>query len=125
MISLEAPYPDVQAMLVLPEPNLGNSRATTSKIQTKTMMDGSIETYVMRRTQNVYRFSVTIPKVKALEVLNFLEFYSGSKIRYKDIGRTTIGFLLNNPTELEMQRRAVSQNSNEDVDLELSLEETE
>ena len=125
MISIEAPYPDIASILVLPEPELGNAMATTSGVQVKRMMDGTLETYINKREQKSYRFTVVIPKVKAIQVLDFFSLYLGSKIRYKDVTRTVIGYITKNPLELDMQRRAVSQNSQEDVDLELTLEATE
>lgn len=123
MIQIEAPYPNTEIIVVLPEPELGNAKATTSNIKVKRMMDQSIETYINKRQQNTYRFHFIIPKLKALEILNFMEAYIGSLIHLTGIEHNIIGYFTKNPTELEIQRRAVSQNSQEDLDLELVVEE--
>ena len=120
MMKIEAPYPDTKYILSLPNPNLANTQAQISSLTVKRMMNSSIHTYINKRIGKTYKYNFILTRLKALEYLEFMKIFSGVKIR---INNTIICNILTNPTELEMQQRAVSFGSQEDIDISLSVEE--
>lgn len=115
-----------ETIITLPSPNLGNAHALDVNVSVKRMMDGSINTYVKKTSFKTYRYTFLLTRGKALEVLEFFKIYAGTKLKVtNDNASFFVGYILLNPLELEMQRRAVAQNSVEDLDLELSFEQTE
>lgn len=113
------------ALLYLPNPNLGNSKAQTSKITVKRMMDNSIHTYITKRTQLTHRFPLVLTRLKALEFLEFTNLFSGEKVKLTDHEDNIINcYIMVNPTELEMQKRSIYCDSKEEVELELVVEES-
>ena len=123
---IEAPYPGPTGLMVLPEPHLGNGRSETTTLILKHAMDSTVHTYINKRTnKRVHRLSFTLTRMKALEYLEFMKIHISEKMKFTFLTYNITGYVLNNPVELEMTRRAVRCNSSEEVDLDVNLETTE
>lgn len=105
---LAAPYPAIQTITVLPNPELSDSEALTDRIMPQRAVDGTLYTYVKRtngRRKMLWSFNLSRPK--ALELRAFILSYFAARLRVTDHnGRVWTGYLTNNPFEFITDRRA-------------------
>jgi len=108
MITMEAPYPSIQTTSVFPNPQLGDSEELTDEVITKRAMDGTLYTYV--KTKGLRRrlvWELSMSRMKALELRNFVRSYFASKMRITDhLDRVWVGHLVNDPFEFTTPARA-------------------
>lgn len=108
MMQLAAPYPAIQTVSILPNPQLSDSEALTASVAAKRAIDGTLYTYVRTkqgRRKMLWSFQLTRPK--ALELRAFLYAYFASKVKVTDHnGRIWVGNFMNNPFEFSTESRA-------------------
>ena len=101
MIKLEAPYPAIQTITVLPNPKFSDSEALTDEVNIKRSMSGTLYTYV--KTKNNRRkllLDFQLNQMKGLELKAFIRSYYLSKIRLTDhLNQIWIGYITSNPFE--------------------------
>jgi hypothetical protein len=106
-VELAAPYPAIQTITMLPNPELSDSEALTGTVTSLRAVDGTLYTYVKRtneRRKLVWSFTLSRPK--ALELRAFLLSYYAALIRVTDHNnRVWTGYFINNPFEFVTDRR--------------------
>jgi len=127
MFKLEAPYPTLETMTVMPNPKFSDQETNLNTVNRHTAMDGTRYTYVKRRTRRKLRWTFQLSRPKALEVLEFFKAYHASRIRITDHNdRIWLGYFTTNPAEFETIKRAapaiVPMPRGETVSIELEFE---
>ncbi|REJ65623.1 MAG: hypothetical protein DWQ31_16925 [Planctomycetota bacterium] len=123
-VELAAPYPAVQTISVLPNPQFGDGEATTDDVSTQRAMDGTLYTYVKSKGS---RRRITLPmeisRMKGLELRAFIQSYYASKIRLTDhLGQVWVGNLVNNPFEFSTTKRSVASPGGEMQTIQIEFE---
>lgn len=107
MFKMSAPYPTLQTMTVMPNPQFSDQEANLNTVNRLTAMDGTRYTYVRRRSRRRLLWTFRLSRPKALEVQEFFKSYFASLIRIVDHrGRIWIGNFTSNPFEFEAVSRA-------------------
>lgn len=107
MFRMEAPYPTLQTLTVMPNPQFSDQETNLNTVARKLAMDGTRYTYVKRRTRRKMLWSFRLSRNKALEVRAFFLSYFASKIRITDHrGRVWLGYFTSNPFEFDTPSRA-------------------
>ena len=102
MFQLEAPYPAVQTISLLPNPQFSDQEGLLSTVSRKLAMDGTRYTYVKRRNRRKLKWTFQVTRNKGLEIRAFFQSYFASKVRVTDHnGRVWLGHFTNNPFELD------------------------
>lgn len=100
---LAAPYPGIQTITLLPEPEFSDSEALTIEISTKRTITGNLYTYVKTKNQRrklLFRFR--LDRMKGLELRAFIQSYYQSDILITDHNDVSwIGKFTSNPFEFE------------------------
>jgi hypothetical protein len=103
MFEFAAPYPGIQTISLLPNPQFSDGEALTASLSPKRATDGTLYTYIKTkggRRKMTWTFRLHRPK--ALELRAFLLSYFASTIRVKDHnGRIWLGNFTNNPFEFD------------------------
>lgn len=125
MFRIEAPFPLLQTTLLLPSPNLGNSRNLAASIQTLRAMDGTVYTHAKsRRGRRVHQWTFLMARHKHLEAVEFARVYGTSLVRvvdHEDIAR--VGWITINPVEFAGEGRAGGWPGDEAYSVTIHLEE--
>jgi len=107
---MQAPMPTVKTTSVLPNPEFSNSENAMVELlggQPARSIDGTVRTYIKRKKRRRFVWSFVTTRNKAIEVREFVRSYHASKIRVEDHeGRIVEGYIMNNPLEINMARRA-------------------
>ena len=107
MFQIEAPYPTLQTLTALPNPQFSDQEANLNTVSRGTAIDGTQYTYVKRRTRRKLYWIFRLSRNKALEMRAFFMSYFASKIKITDHrGRVWLGYFTSNPFEFEAQSRA-------------------
>ena len=108
MIELAAPYPAIQTVTLLPNPQFGDGEAQTCEVSTRRAMDGTLYTYVKSKSgRRLLTLPLSLSRMKALELRAFIESYFASKLRLTDhLGQVWIGHFVSNPFEFTTPKRA-------------------
>jgi hypothetical protein len=107
MFTMEAPYPTLETLTVLPSPQFSNQEINLNTVSRRLAMDGTRYTYVKRRLRKKLRWTFKLSRNKALELRAFFMSYFASSVRIVDHDdRTWIGNFTSNPFEFEAQVRA-------------------
>jgi len=107
MFRMEAPYPMLQTLTVMPNPQFSDQETNLNTVSRKLAMDGTRYTYVKRRTRRKLLWSFKLSRNKALEVRAFFMSYFASKIRITDYrNRVWLGYFTSNPFEFDTPSRA-------------------
>jgi hypothetical protein len=124
VIRLSAPYPTLETVTLLPNPEFGDSEALRDTVQIRRAMDGTTYSYVRRtggRRQLQYDFN--LGRMKALELIAFVRSYQASKIQLTDhLDQVWVGNLTVNPMELETALRSPTSPGRERVSVRLEFE---
>jgi len=103
MIQLQAPYPLIQTITCLPNPELSDSEAILDEIIKKRSMDGTLHTYI--KTKNNRRkllMQFKLDRLKGLELRAFIRAYYLTKIRIIDhLDQVWVGNFTVNPFEFD------------------------
>ena len=105
---LHAPFPTLQTMTVLPDPQFSDSMALTDAVSVKRAMNGTRRTYVKTKGgRRKLKVEFRLTRNKGLELRAFIQSYFASKIKVVDhLGRTWIGNFTSNPFEFDTPERA-------------------
>lgn len=107
MFKLEAPYPALQTITILPNPKFGDSENLKVEVITKRTMDGTRYTYVKRKGGRKLLWPFKLTRNKGLELRAFIQSYFASTIRVTDHNdRVWIGQFTINPFEFDTPSRA-------------------
>lgn len=107
MFRMAAPYPTMQTLSVLPNPQFSDQETNLNTVNRLMAVDGTRYTYVRRRTRRRLLWTFHLSRPKALEVQAFLKSYFASRIQITDHrGRVWIGNFTSNPFEFEAISRA-------------------
>lgn len=107
MFRMAAPYPTLQTLTVMPNPQFSDQETNLSTVSRGSAMDGTRYTYVKRRTRRKLQWTFKLSRNKALEVQAFFTAYFASTIRVVDHrDRVWLGNFTSNPFEFEAQSRA-------------------
>jgi len=125
MFRLEAPVPNTQTTTLLPSPELGNSSGLAATVQILRAIDGTAYVYKHnKQDRRKFQWSFTISRHKAIELRNFIKAYYGSVIKIIDhLGAEYIGYLQNNPFDLNSGARAGGFPGDETQQVTLEFEE--
>ena len=99
MLRLEAPYPSLASVIILPSPDMANNRGLNAQVTVVRMMDGSYRSTVKRASGKFsHRYQLKLSRVKMQELVEFVERYRGATVRavWRD---TVIGKMTLNPVE--------------------------
>ena len=103
MLRLAAPYPTVQTVTLLPNPEFSDSEGLTAEVLQYRSMVGNLYTYVKAKNSKkrlLFRFQLN--RQKALELRAFIQSYYKSKISLTDHNNVSwVVYLMNNPFEFE------------------------
>lgn len=104
---LQAPYPSLQTMTVLPSPKFSDSLALTDAVAVKRAMDGTRYTYVKTKGgRKKLKWEFLLTRNKGLELRAFIQSYFASQTLITDhLGRTWIGYFMSNPFEFDTPER--------------------
>lgn len=107
MFKMEAPFPTLQTLTVMPNPQFSDQETNLNSVNRLTAMDGTRYTYVKRRSRRKLLWTFRLTRNKALEVEAFVNSYFASRVRITDHrGRVWLGNFTSNPFEFEMISRA-------------------
>ena len=107
MFRMAAPYPALQTLTVVPDPQFSDQETNLNTVNRLTAMDGTRYTYVKRRTRRKLSWTFRLSRPKALEVRAFFMSYFASVVKITDhCNRVWIGNFTSNPFEFEAQSRA-------------------
>ena len=117
-----APYPAFDHTIHLPEIELNDSRQATHKVNTRVAMSGKKYNTRIKGVGELYTWDFVLTRMKALELAAFFKRHPGDLMQVtRHNGDVLIGYILNNPLELEMSARAVVSNSLEEVPVRLEF----
>lgn len=102
MLIIYVPYPNVQDLIFLPNPELGNGESSTHRLTLKRMMDSSVVTHTTRKNEKLRRFNFILNRQKSIEYLEFIKNWSGETVRVVTDYIDQIGFIKTNPTDLSI-----------------------
>jgi len=107
MFQMAAPYPTLQTLTVMPNPQFSDQEMNLNTVSRRTAMDGTRYTYVKRRPRRKLQWAFRLSRNKALEVRAFFMSYFASEIKITDHrNRIWVGNFTSNPFEFEAQSRA-------------------
>ena len=98
-VKLEAPYPSIQTVTILPNPRWNDSESLTNSINIHRTMRGNTYTYV-KTTNNRRRLfmNFNITRMKGLELQAFIKSYFSSTLKLTDhLGVSWVGKFTSNP----------------------------
>jgi hypothetical protein len=126
MLEINAPWPESDCRVYLPNPKFGDSESLAIEINPKRAMDGTLYTYV--KTKGLRRkviMSFTMTRLKSIELNRFLLMYISKQMKIVDhLSRSWIGYITSNPVEFNTSKRGGSGGGGELVDVELEFEGT-
>lgn len=106
MFTFTAPSPGFQTATMLPNPEWGDSESALLDLNLKKSIDGTTRTYVKRKGRRKLSWTFTVTRNKAMEVREFMRVYQSSEIGVTDQnGRFWLGYVMNNPVEITMDKR--------------------
>ncbi len=111
-------------MMLLPNPVFGDSEAPRDTVKTRRTMNGTMYSYVRRtggRRELVFEFNLT--RLKALELLAFMQSYHVSVIELTDsLGQVWVGNFTNETIDVENNERAEDKPGREMTTVHLTFE---
>ena len=108
-VRISAPYPLLQTTSILPSPEFSNQEGLRVELDTHRAIDGTVRTYVKKKFRQRRRLFWTfrLTRNKAIELREFLLSYHSSEFLVDDHeGRRWRAYVLNNPVEITMAKKA-------------------
>ncbi|MCA9072080.1 MAG: hypothetical protein KDA84_24295 [Planctomycetaceae bacterium] len=107
-VLIHAPYPTIETVSVLPNPQFSDSEALADEVEIKRAMNGKVRTYVKTkngRRKLIWEFQLARPKT--LELYQIFKSYFSMKFLVEDHhSRRWVGNFVNNPFEFASNNRA-------------------
>jgi hypothetical protein len=103
---LKAPYPGIQTITILPEPELGNEESLLDEIKFDIMMDNTRQAYKKTTNDRSFRYTFILTIAKMFELQAFVEAYIADLWEIEDHHNKRIrGYCTSNPLVLTQARR--------------------
>ncbi len=117
-----APWPAFDHTVHLPEIELNDSRQANHKVNLRLAMSGKKYDTVIAGVGENYVWDFVLTRMKALEFLEFYKEHGSDPWQVtRHNGSVLVGYVLNNPLELEMTARAIVADSVEEVPFRLEF----
>jgi hypothetical protein len=82
MFRLEAPWPSAASTILLPSPELSNTLANAGIVDTRRMMDGSMRTFIKRKSnRKIHKWDFICTQAKTYELTDFIKRYPSATYR--------------------------------------------
>jgi len=118
-VLMQAPWPRIEASIVLPAPELDDKENNVSDMLVKRAMDGTRRVYVKRSTSRRLAYTFDMTRQKGLELEEFLTTYNAEHIRMQNWkGEIWDVQLLTNPLDFVQNRRHSPDGANVAINLE-------
>jgi len=112
-VAISAPYPKTKVTTILPDPQLGNTRATEANVQLKRSMTGRLWSYVQSNDREIMVLTFIITRQKDFELAEFIRVYLTADWKLIDHnGDEWKVKLLGEPIRRDSVGRAASSNTN-------------
>lgn len=122
MIVFYAPWPVVERICFLPNPEWNDTRQSNDDVQLKKALNGTRYTYVKTTYEKTYSMTFDLYRQKAIELLEFIEDFAGKQWRMTTHHDEYIdGYLMTNPSTFTMIGRAVYGSDTEKVTLPIEF----
>ena len=125
-VQLSAPYPTIETITYLPNPELSDVKSGRNSLNITRAMDGTTRSYVKSNTRKSFSYTFRLTRMKAFELEEFIDSYYGSKIKLKDHDSNVwIVDLTNNPFDFSTAGRSnpgADTNADESVTVILNFE---
>lgn len=107
MFIINAPYPQREYVLYLPNPSLNDVKKLTVEQIQKRNLNHEIITYVQRNTSKQYTWQFLLSLAKKWELFYFLRDYSSVQVQViNHFDKVIVGYLINPSPILTMERKA-------------------
>ena len=117
---IQAPHPNLQAQIQLPNPELGNRYEMVSDVTLYHMADETYRTIVRGGTNKIYSYAFRLTSYKAKELALFVEKYSADKWKVTSVDGT-IYVYITNEVDFRNARKAVIADSKEETIINMVL----
>ena len=123
MIIIEAPHPNIAAVIVLRNPDFQDSRAADDSVNLKRAMDGTQYSTVKRTDgRKLFRYHFILTREKALEFETFHGLYVHKQWKITDFDDNIIvGTCKTNPLNLQIDKHEAIGDNEESVSVELEF----
>ena len=111
--------------ITLPSPELNDTRNQLNTVQLDRAMDGTVVTTVKRISGEKRSFSFILTRKKSIELYRFLQSYIGQRLTVLHGSETLVGYILGDPVELNILRRAEVCTSVEEVETTIDFQVTQ
>jgi hypothetical protein len=81
MMILQGPVPGLTTTCVFPNPDFGDSESPRSTMTTQQSMNGTLYSYVKSNTRSRLQYTLTLSRMKALELRAFITSYYRATVR--------------------------------------------
>lgn len=123
MIKFRAPHPTIQTMIVLPNPQFGDSEALLDTVELGRAMDGTTYTYVRRTGRRELDLPLLLTRKKALELKAFIRSYHASPIELTDhLNQVWVGNITTDDVSFEAVSRAGDKPGGEMVSVRIQFQ---
>lgn len=107
MMILQAPMPNPQATTVLPNPQFGDGETPAHTIDVKQSMNGTLYSYVKSNARSKLQYTLTLSRMKALELRAFILAYYRAQIRLTNhLGEVWDVYFTVNPFEFNSKSKS-------------------
>lgn len=121
---LQAPVPLLTTTTVLPSPEFGDGEIPKHSIDVKQSMNGTLYSYVKSNARSQLQYSLTLSRMKALELRAFILAYYRAKVRLTNHkGEVWDGYFTSNPFEFSTDSKS-SQPGNASLTITIDFDGT-
>ena len=108
MFEISAPYPLIDALLSLPNPQFSDSESLADEVIHRRAIDGTLYTFVKTKAgRRVLKWDFEVTRNKGLETEAFIRLHVSDRWRVVDHNsRVWLGYVRNTPFELRSDGRA-------------------
>lgn len=122
MITLEAPFPQLNVACVLPNAKMRDSRAANQSVNVQRTMTGVVYSYVKNTGKATLRLPFILSRMKALELQEFIRvYYRAQWVVVLHDGTRWLASLLSDPFSTTAEGRAAGWPGGEAVNVTLEL----
>jgi hypothetical protein len=122
MMILQAPMPTPQTTTVLPNPQFGDGETPSHTIDVKQSMNGTTYSYVKSNARSKLQYTLTLSRMKALELRAFIVAYYRAQIRLTNhLGEVWDVYFTVNPFEFNSKNKS-SAPGGATIDITLEME---
>jgi hypothetical protein len=119
---IQAPVPSLQTTTLLPNPEFSDGETLSNTVDVKQSMNGTLYTYVKSNPRSKLLYTISMSRMKALELRAFIQAYYRAKVRVTNHkGEVWDVFFTSNPFEFSGEGRS-SEPGNANVTITLEFE---